>query len=161
MIRPLSILEIGAFTGYSTICMAMGMPAEGHIHTIEKNDEMENIILEYLEKADVINQVTLHIGDALEIIGDINEMFDLVFIDGDKREYSAYLEAVLPKLKKGGFILADNILWGGKVIQSEIADSQTKGIVDFNERIKNDSRFEKTILPLRDGLFIVQLKMES
>jgi Predicted O-methyltransferase len=161
MIRPLSILEIGTFTGYSTICMALGMPVEGHIHTIEKNDEMESIILEYLEKANVINQVTLHIGNALDVINDIDEMFDFVFIDGDKREYPAYLEAVLPKLKKGGFILADNILWSGKVANPEITDNQTKGIVDFNDMIKNDSRFEKTILPLRDGLFIVQLKADN
>ena len=156
MIRPLSVLEIGTFTGYSTIYMAMGMPEEGHIHTIERNDELEDVIIEYLKKADVFNKVTLHIGNAIEVVENINEMFDMVYIDGDKREYSAYFEIVFPKVKTGGFILADNILWNGKVTHIEADDWQTKGIIDFNEMIKNDSRLEKTILPLRDGLFLIR-----
>ena len=157
MIKPLSILEIGTFTGYSAICMAKGMPVEGHIHTIEINDELESLILNYFQKANVHHQITLHIGSALEIIPTIEETFDLVFIDGDKREYPQYLEMVLPKLKQGGFILADNILWDGKVARDNMPDDDyTKGIMDFNTLIKNNPLLEKTILPIRDGIFLIQ-----
>lgn len=157
MIKPLSILEIGTFTGYSAICMAKGMPVEGHIHTIEINDELESLILSYFQKTNVHHQITLHIGSALEIIPAIEETFDLVFIDGDKREYPQYLEMVLPKLKQGGFILADNILWDGKVARSNMPDDDyTKGIMDFNTLIKNNLLLEKTILPIRDGIFLIQ-----
>lgn len=157
MIRPLSILEIGTFTGYSAISMAKGMPLEGHLHTIEINDELESLIVQYFKKAGVNNQITLHIGSALDIIPTIEGYFDLVFIDGDKRQYPQYLDIVMPKLKKGGFILADNILWDGKVCQPGMPDdAYTKGIMDFNDQVKNDPRLEKTILPLRDGLFLIQ-----
>lgn len=157
MINPLSVLEIGTFTGYSAICMAKGMQVEGHIHTIEINDEHESMILEYFKKAEVFNQITLHIGSALDIIPSINDLFDLVFIDGDKREYPQYLETVLPKTKTGGFILADNILWDGKVAKPGMPDDNyTKGIMEFNDIVKNDVRLEKTILPIRDGLFLIR-----
>jgi len=157
MISPFSILEIGTFTGYSTICLAYGMSAEGHIHTIEINDEYESIIVNYFENAGVNNQVTLHIGSAIDVIPKINEMFDLVFIDGDKREYPQYLDIVLPKLKIGGFILADNVLWDEKPAKPNMPDDKyTKGIMDFNDMVKNDDRIEKTILPLRDGLSIIR-----
>ena len=157
MIKPLSVLEIGTFTGYSTICFALGMSQEGHIHTIEVNDEFESIIVNYLEKSSLSNRVTLHIGSALDVIPKIDEMFDLIYIDGDKREYPQYLEMVFPKLKTGGFILADNVLWGNKpVILSAPDDKYTKGIIDFNNMVKSDNRLEKTILPLRDVLLIIR-----
>ena len=157
MINPISVLEIGTYTGYSTICMAMGVSQNAHIHTIEINDELENIITKYLEKAGVQSQITLHIGSAIDVIPQIDEMFDLVFIDGDKRQYPQYLDIIFPKLKKGGFIIADNILWGGKPAKSNIPDDKyTKGIMDFNDMVKNDNRLEKTILPLRDGLFLIR-----
>ena len=157
MINPLSVLEIGTYTGYSTICMAMGISQYAHIHTIEINDELENVIIKYLNKASVQNKVTLHIGSAIDIIPEIDEMFDLVFIDGDKRQYTQYLEQIFPKLKKGGYILADNILWGGKPVKSNMPDDiYTKGIMDFNNMVKNDVRLEKTILPLRDGLYLIR-----
>ena len=159
MIRPLSVLEIGTFTGYSTICMVYGLPPEGHIHTIELNDELEDIIAKFLEKAGAINQVTLHIGNALDIVPKIDKMFDLVYIDGDKREYPEYFEIVFPKVKNGGFILADNVLWDGKPAKSNMPDDRyTKGIMDFNDLVYNDKRLEKTILPIRDGLYILRKK---
>jgi len=159
MIKPLSILEIGTFTGYSTVCLALGMSENAHIHTIEINDELESVILKYLEKAGVKNRVTLHIGGAIDIIPKIDETFDLIFIDGDKREYPQYLEMVLPKLKTGGFILADNVLWDGKPAMPNMPDDKyTKGIMDFNEMVKNDNRLEKTIIPFRDGVTIVRKK---
>lgn len=157
MINPLSILEIGTFTGYSAICMAKGMPIEGHIHTIEINDELESLILNYFQKANVQHQITLHIGSALNVIPTIEETFDLIFIDGDKREYPQYLEMVLPKLKTGGFILADNILWDGKVARPDMPDdAYTKGIMDFNEMVKNNPQLEKSIIPIRDGLALIR-----
>jgi len=159
MLRPVSVLEIGTFTAYSTICMAWGMPQNGHIHTIEINDELEEIIKKFIEKAGIKKQITLHIGGALDIIPQINETFDLVFIDGDKREYPHYLEAVIPKLKTDGYILADNILWDGKPAKPNMPDDNyTKGIMDFNEMVKNDSRLEKTILPIRDGIYVIRKK---
>jgi len=157
MINPFSVLEIGTFTGYSTICLALGMSPESHIHTIEINDEFESIIVKYLEKAGISNNVTLHIGSALEVIPKIDEMFDFVYIDGDKREYPQYLEIIFPKLKTGGFILADNVLWDEKPSKPNMPDDKyTKGIMDFNDMVKNDDRLEKTILPLRDGLSIIR-----
>jgi len=157
MIRPRSVLEIGTFTGYSTICLAMGMSLDSHIHTIEINDEFESVIVKYLKKAGINNRVTTHIGSALDIIPKINEMFDLIYIDGDKREYSQYLKIIFPKLKTGGFILADNVLWDEKPAKPNMPDDKyTKGIMDFNDMVKNDDRLEKTILPLRDGLAIIR-----
>lgn len=157
MINPLSVLEIGTFTGYSAICMAQGISPEGHIHTIDINDELESLILEYFHKANVHNQITLHIGNAIEIIPSIQDSFDLVFMDGDKREYPQYLRMILPKVKIGGFILADNILWDGKVAKPNMPDDNyTKGIMDFNDMVKNDERLEKTILPIRDGILLIR-----
>ncbi len=157
MINPSSVLEIGTFTGYSAICMAKGMSKKGHIHTIELNDELKNLIIDFFEKANVKNQITLHIGNALEIINSIDSTFDLVFIDGDKREYPMYMDIIMPKLKVGGYILADNILWDGKVVFSGMPDDEfTKGIIEFNIKVKNDPRLEKTIIPIRDGLFIIK-----
>lgn len=161
MIRPKCILEIGTFTGYSAICLARGLDNGGHLHTIEVNDEIVEIPLRYFEKADLKNQITLYVGDALKIIPALDLQFDLVFIDGEKSEYLNYYNAVFDKVKPGGFILADNILWSGKVLHEiEKGDYFTRGIVEFNNFLKTDTRVEKTVLPLRDGTMLIRKKPE-
>lgn len=157
MMHPRSILEIGTFTGYSALCFAKGLAPEGHIHTIEVNDEIVDIPLKYFKKAGLEDKITLYVGDALEIIPTLNHTFDLVFIDGEKSEYIQYYNAVFDKVEPGGYILADNILWSGKVVQEvEKGDYFTRGILEFNEYLKNDKRVEKTILPLRDGTMLIR-----
>lgn len=159
MIRPERILEIGAFTGYSALCLAEGLAEGGVLHTIEADDELEDMIRENIAEAGMQDKIVLHIGDALELIDTLTGNFDLVFIDADKREYEAYYEKVLPLLNKGGFILADNTLWDGKVLlKAEKQDEQTRSIQDFNQKIANDQRISKVILPLRDGLTLMQKK---
>ena len=159
MIRPQKILEIGTYTGYSAICLSKGLQKDGVLHTIEINDEMEHFIRKYLQKAYLENKIKLHIGNALKIIPDIEETFDLVFIDGDKRQYSEYYHTLFDYVKPGGFILADNVLWSGKVIELESPDDEyTKGIFAFNELITKDNRVEKVIIPLRDGLTLIRKK---
>lgn len=160
MIAPQHVLEIGTFVGYSALCMAEGLNEDGHIHTIEIDDELEDFIREQLSKSPFENRITLHIGDALEVIPQLERPFDLVFIDADKRLYRDYYELVLPKVKSGGFILADNTLWDGKVLIEKPAsnDHQTNAIKAFNEFIATDERIEKVILPLRDGLTLMMKK---
>ena len=157
MISPETILEIGTFTGYSAICLAKGLKPGGKLHTIEINDELEPISVKYFQKAGLSDIIVPHIGDALEIIPDFKFVFDLVFIDGDKREYVKYYDIVFNKVPIGGYILADNILWSNKVLDKpEPNDEQTIGILAFNEMIKNDCRVEKVILPIRDGMTIIR-----
>ncbi len=159
MIQPLKVLEIGTFTGYSALCMAEALNADAVLHTIECDDELEEFILQNFRGSEHGHKINLHIGDALTEIEKLNETFDLVFIDADKREYLAYYEAVLPKLKPGGFILADNTLWDGKVLKPVDAnDNQTIEIMRFNDFITTDHRVEKVMLPLRDGLTIIRKK---
>lgn len=159
MINPEKILEIGTYTGYSAICLAKGLKEKGILHTIEINDELEDIISKYLKKSKLEKKVKMHFGDARNIIPEINEQFDLVFIDADKREYLDYYKVVLEYVKPGGFILADNVLWSGKVLEQELPeDVHTKGVIEFNEFIKDDNRIEKVILPLRDGLTLIRKK---
>ena len=159
MIRPETILEIGTFTGYSAICLAKGLQENGKLITIEIDDELENMAKRYFLKAGIDRQVIQRIGPALEIIPTLNETFDLVFIDAHKPEYSAYYEAVLGKVKSGGYIIADNTLWSGKVIDNPAEDDyQTQGIIQFNSKIKNDNRVEKVILPIRDGMTFIRKK---
>jgi caffeoyl-CoA O-methyltransferase len=157
MIRPKTILEIGTFTGYSAICLAKGLPGNGKLITIEIDDELENIAKKYFEKAGVQHKIIQQIGPALEIIPALNEKFDLVFIDAHKPEYPTYYDAVFDKVNIGGYIIADNTLWSGKVLQNPAEDDvQTRGIIDFNKLIKNDNRVEKVILPIRDGMTIIR-----
>ncbi len=157
MYRPKRILEIGTYTGYSAICLSKGMPDDGIIHTIEINDEIVEIPMRYFEKAGLKEKVVLHIGDALKIIPTLEEKFDLVFIDGEKSQYLDYYKSIFAKVKPGGFILADNILWSGKVIDKvEKNDYFTKGIIEFNEFLKSDARITKTILPIRDGMMLIR-----
>ena len=157
MIRPDRILEIGTFTGYSAISLARGLSENGKLITLEINEEMKTFISEYVEKSGLNDKIELIIGNALEIIPDLNEEFDLVFIDADKEQYIDYYELVIKKLKQGGFILADNVLWGGKVLESNtMSDKETKGIKAFNEHVKNDDRVEQVMLSVRDGLMLIR-----
>ena len=160
MMRPKRILEIGTYTAYATLCLAEGIDEDAVVHTIEINDEMEDFIMKYLDKSPLKSKIKLYFGDAMDIIPQLNETFDMVFIDANKRIYSEYYDLVFPMVRPGGLILADNTLWDGKVIEDHVpsADKQTWGILDFNEKIKEDNRVEKIILPLRDGLTMIWKK---
>jgi len=154
MIKPWKILEIGTFTGYSAINLAMG--SEGMVHTIEVNPELELMIRRYLKEAGVEDKVTLHIGEAIKIIPEIHETWDLVFIDADKPNYLNYYRLVFPMVRPGGWIIADNALWDGKVLSAGTADKETLGIIEFNDFVRNDERVENLLLPFRDGLMIAR-----
>jgi len=151
------ILEIGTFTGYSTICFARALPENGKIYTIERNDEIEWLAKKYFKLADLEHKIEAKIGDALKIIPTINETFDIIFIDGDKKEYLQYYEISLPKLKKNGLIIVDNVLWYNKIFNKTTSnDYKTKSIIEFNNFIEKDSRCEKIIIALRDGLMLLK-----
>ena len=162
MIRPKRILELGTFTGYSALCLAEGLAEGGRLITIEHNDELEETILRNIAQSPLSDRIELIIGDAVEVINNqfsvfSNQPFDLVFIDADKREYCAYLDAVYPLVPVGGFILADNTLWDGHIIDPAYdKDKQTSGLRAFNDKLKEDDRFEQVILPLRDGLTLIR-----
>ncbi len=157
MIRPKRILEIGTYTGYSALCLASGLSENGLIHTIEIDPELEDFIMKYVEKAGLTNRVKLHIGNAIDIIPHLNESFDLVFIDADKENYLNYYNLIFDKVRKGGFILADNALWDGKVIKTEQKmDKETSGIIEFNDFVQGDKRVENVLLPFRDGVMVVR-----
>ena len=157
MLLPKRILEVGTFTGYSALCLAKGLAPDGILHTIECDDELEDLICEAITRANQTERIKLHIGDAAQLIPQIDGIFDLVFIDGDKREYITYYEAAMAKLRPGGFILADNVLWDGKVLEEPLPnDAQTEGIAAFNAHVQADPRVENVLLPLRDGLMLVQ-----
>ncbi len=161
MISPRNVLEIGTFTGYSAICMALALEGEGHIDTLEINDELEGLILEGFERAGVSGRVSLHIGDAVEFMRgqDGKKLYDLTFIDANKREYPDYYELALTLTRPGGFILADDVLWDGKVYAEQVpTDKQTSGIVRFNDLAASDPRVETVILPVRHGLSIIRKK---
>ena len=158
MIRPKRILELGTFTGYSALCLAEGLAEGGELITVEHNDELEETITRNIERSPLGKKIRLVIGDAKEVLPELRgQLFDLVFIDADKREYCAYLEAVYPLVPVGGFILADNTLWDGHIIDPAYdKDKQTLGLRTFNDKLKEDDRFEQVILPLRDGLTIIR-----
>lgn len=161
MISPRNVLEIGTFTGYSAICMALALEGEGHIDTLEINDELEDLILEGFERAGVSGRVSPHIGDAVEFLRgqDGKKLYDLTFIDANKREYPDYYELALTLTRPGGFILADDVLWDGKVYAEQVpTDKQTSGIVRFNDLAASDPRVETVILPVRHGLSIIRKK---
>lgn len=161
MISPRNVLEIGTFTGYSAICMALALEGEGHIDTLEINDELEDLILEGFERAGVSGRVSLHIGDAVEFLRgqDGKKLYGLTFIDANKREYPDYYELALTLTRPGGFILADDVLWDGKVYAEQVpTDKQTSGIVRFNDLAASDPRVETVILPVRHGLSIIRKK---
>ena len=157
MIQPTNILEIGTYTGYSAICLAEGLKEDGKVVTIDINAELEDFALSYFEKANVSNKIDFRIGNAIDIIPTLKETFDLVFIDADKTNYSNYFDLVIDKLPKGAYIITDNVLWSGKVVQEvEEHDMETKAIVEYNEKIHNDPRVENILFPIRDGLMIAR-----
>ena len=161
MIRPQRILELGTFTAYSTLCLAEGLVDDGTLVTLEHNDELEDMILRNLALSPLGEKVQLVIGDAMEWLSaqSADLLYDLVFIDADKREYSAYLDAVLPLVRPGGWILADNTLWDGHIIEEAYdKDKQTLALRAFNDKVAQDERLDKVILPLRDGLTIIRKK---
>lgn len=165
------ILELGTFTGYSAICLASGLPEGGHLDTLELNDELEDLILEGFERAGLADKITLHIGDCKQTLGrfreemglvedseaDMEKLYDIVYMDANKREYCEYYDLVFDMVRPGGLILADNVLWDGKVCQDPLPqDKQTLGIARFNDLVRDDPRVESVILPLRDGLNIIR-----
>lgn len=159
MIKPRRILELGTFTGYSALCMAETLSDDGELHTIEMDDEMEPFIRRYFDNSPYGKKIHLHIGNTQEIIPTLGGLFDLVFLDADKRQYVEDYEAILPLVSVGGFILADNTLWSGKVLEKPASgDKQTVGIQRFNRHIAADKRVEKAILPIRDGLTLLMKK---
>lgn len=155
MISPMRVLELGTFTGYSALCMAEGMPEGAELHTVELDDEYADDIRSYFESAPCGGKITLHIGDALELTRQLPGPWDMVFIDANKRQYSEYYKAVLPLVSSGGYIIADNTLWSGKVTE-DCHDGQTDAIRRFNDLVAADARVEKVILPLRDGMTIIR-----
>ncbi|NDV57566.1 O-methyltransferase [Bacteroides sp. 519] len=157
MIRPRQVLEIGTYSGYSAICLAEGLEDGALLHTFEINDEQEDFTRPWLENSPVADKIKFYIGDALELVPELGVTFDLAFIDGDKRKYVEYYEMVLKHLSPGGYIIADNTLWDGHVLEEpHPTDRQTIGIKEFNDHVAADSRTEKVILPLRDGLTIIK-----
>jgi len=159
MIHPKRILEIGTYTGYSALCLAEGLAPGGILHTIDINEELESMVRKYLAEAGMDDKIKYHIGNALEIILSLKETFDLVFIDADKENYSTYYDLVFDAVRPGGFIIADNVLWSGKILTVPApADIDTKGILAYNEKVKNDPRVENVIFPIRDGLNVVRKK---
>ncbi|MCK5822858.1 MAG: O-methyltransferase [Bacteroidales bacterium] len=159
MIKPKKILEIGTFTGYSAICLAKGLNQNGKLYTIDKNDEIADFTKSIFEKFQLNDKIFFCVGDAMNIIPEIDEKFDLVFIDADKREYLDYYKLIFDKVNKGGFIIADNVLWDGKVIEKvDKNDKQTQGLLAFNDFIQNDNRVENVMFPIRDGLMIMRKK---
>ncbi|MBA2422673.1 MAG: O-methyltransferase [Chitinophagales bacterium] len=157
LIRPKSILEIGTFTGYSAICMSDGLQPGGTLYTIDINEELREMAEQYFKQAGISEKVNYKIGDATNIIPELNATFDLVFIDADKINYSKYYELVFDKVRRGGVILADNVLWSGKVIE-EVRDDETNALIAFNDRIQQDSRVDNVLLTQRDGLMMIRKK---
>jgi predicted O-methyltransferase YrrM len=156
MIKPKCILEIGTYTGYSAICLAEGLAEGGKLITIDINEELEDLALSYFHKANLEEKITMKIGDATLIIPELGESLDLVFIDADKENYSNYFHLVIDKLNIGGYIIADNVLWSGKVIEEAAQDQETTAIRDFNTLVQNDERVENVLMPIRDGLQVIR-----
>ena len=156
LIRPETILEIGTYTGYATLCLAEGLTKNGKIHTIEINEELIDFQKKYFDQSKFKNQIFTHIGDAIDIIPKLKLKYDLIFLDADKANYPNYMEMVVPKLKKGGVLVADNVLWSGKVLdyQQKRYDIETKGIKLFSELVKKNSSLQTLLLPIRDGLMM-------
>jgi caffeoyl-CoA O-methyltransferase len=158
MVRPHNVLEIGTLSGYSALCLASGLDAGGHLHTIELRVKDASVAREFIGKAGLTGKITVHTGNALGIIETLKEPWDLVFIDADKINYVNYYEAVLPELRQGGFILVDNVLFHGQVLEEDVKGKNAKAIQEFNDHIKNDNRIESVLLTLRDGLMLIRKK---
>jgi predicted O-methyltransferase YrrM len=159
MIQPQTILEVGTYTGYSAICMARGLAPGGKLITLDINDEIAHIAQHYFEKAGFADRIHMQVGDAREIIPTLQHTWDLVFIDADKENYGLYFDLIFNQLRPGGFIIADNVLWSGKVMDApELMDDETKSLVDFNMKVLNDDRVENVLMPIRDGLMVIRKK---
>lgn len=159
LINPKSVLELGTFTGYSTLCLAEGLNPDGEIHTIDVNEELFDFQRKYFDKSDYGHQIVQHLGNALDIIPKLNKTFDLVFIDADKPNYVNYFHLIVDKLNSGGIILSDNVLWHGKVIEKlDQKDISTKAVLEYNKLLKEDPGLETVLLPIRDGLTISRKK---
>ncbi len=157
MIQPKNILEIGTYTGYSAICFAEGMKPDGKLITIDINNELETMATSYFEKSGFGKQIEMKIGNAMDIVPTLEMDFDLVFIDADKHNYSNYFDLVIDKVNKGGYIIADNVLWSGKVTTNEVnTDKDTKALDDYNRKIHGDPRVENVLMPVRDGLMVAR-----
>ncbi len=155
LIRPVNILEIGTYTGYSALCLCEGMQDNGQLHTIDIKEELVDFQRKHFDKSPWGNQIVQHLGEATDIIPNLDLQFDLVFIDADKENYINYFEMIVPKMNKGGIILSDNVLWSGKVLEPlQKNDLSTKTLLEYNQLLKNDSRVETVLLPIRDGLTV-------
>jgi predicted O-methyltransferase YrrM len=162
MIKPKIVLEVGTFTGYATLCIAEGLEADGVVHTIEIDDELEDFITKEFQKSPFRSHIFLHIGDALKVVPELGLMFDLIFLDGEKREYPDYYNVLLDYLKPGGYMIADNTLWDGHVVDSAYdSDPQTVAVMNFNDMVASDTRVEVAMVPIRDGLTIIRRKIEN
>ena len=157
MIKPKYILEIGTYTGYASNCLAEGLQEGGELHTIDINEELEEMVKKYIAEAGNEKKIKLHIGDALDIIPTLEYDFDLVFIDADKENYSNYYDLLIDKMKSGTYIIADNVLWSGKVVE-EVVDAETKALKEFSQKVLEDERVENVLLPIRDGLMVARKK---
>lgn len=155
MLQPQLVLEIGTFTGYATLCIARGMPPTGRIHTIEVNDEIAYISQKYFNQSPQAEQITAHLGDAQTIVPSIEGQFDMVFIDAGKKDYAAHFDLTVDRVRPGGILIADNVLWSGKVM-NENPDRDTQVLLDFNKKVQADPRVENVLLPIRDGLLVMQ-----
>ena len=159
MIQPENVLEIGTYTGYSALCFAEGLKEKGRLTTIDVNEELEDFVGAYIEKAGMGDRITQLIGDAIDIIPTLDEQFDIVFIDADKKNYCNYYDLVFDKVKSGGYIIADNVLWSGKVLEDyDSLDRETKIIMDYNKKVHEDNRVQEVLFPIRDGLMIARKK---
>lgn len=152
------VLEIGTYTGYAAISMAMGVVDGGMVHTIDINDELEDMVRDFVHRSGMEERICFHVGDACEVIHRLDELFDLVFIDADKRQYLDYYHLVFDRVRPGGMIVADDVLWDGKVVDARSRDAQTRGILEFNDFVHSDSRVENILLPVRHGLMLIRKK---
>lgn len=157
--NPKTILEIGTYTGYSALCLAEGLQKDGILHTIDHNEELYDFQRKYFDRSDYKHQIKQYVGEALDVVAEIQGPFDLVFIDADKSNYSNYFKAIIDKMNPGGVILSDNVLWSGKVTETpNDKDEDTKALISFNKMMNNDSRIETVLLPIRDGLTLSRVK---
>lgn len=159
MVNPKTVLEIGTYTGYSALCWAEGLAAGGTVHTVEVNEELEDMAQSYFDRSEHRDKIRLHIGKALDIIPSIEGPFDIVYIDADKENYSNYYHTVFDKVRSGGYIIADNVLWSGKIlVQPEKMDPETRHLYEYSKMVHNDVRVANVLLPVRDGLMIARKK---